>query len=699
MLMKHLTQRSPQEQENDMPSPHHAFRLSLIAAAVMGVAHADELAPLKVQAEALAETPNTAVIAPADIDTRPVLDAGEALREVPGVSASRMSQHGVDPIIRGQSATQLNVLLDGGYVHGGCPNRMDTPSSFATFETYDRVIVEKGVQSVQHGMGGSGGSVLYERDTAAKAATPGLQGHAGVAASSNGLNGATYIDGMYSNGKAYLRAFGEYSDADNYEDGDGREVPSATTKTAGGVVAGYRISEHSGIEGTLEAVRGKDTLYAGADMDAPKDDMNAYRLKYWNQDMGGAIDGVKVEAWRSDVEHLMDNHSLRTPPAMTTMYRDAPSEVSTQGARLTLTSKPVAALKLDYGLDMQDVNREGWVMNPATPASTLFWLWPEAEMRSVGGFVEGLYGLSATSRVKAGLRVDSATARMNEALANSIATHALVPASIKAAAREDQDNTAIGGLLRYEHDLSRHLTAFTGLSRSVRQPDATERYVLKAAPTGITWLGNPSLDPEVHHQLDVGLSGKARGITWEAVMFYDDVSDYVLRDINNGKVAGVANSATLYRNVDATLFGAELSGQWMFAPGWHAHGALAYVNAQNDTDGRSIAQIPPLNGRIGADYTGSNWHAGGRVRFAAQQHEIDTASGLDTTQTPEYAVLDLYGGYDLTRKTRLKLGVDNLFDRLYAEHVNRAYAGVFGDPSQRIQEPGRTVWARLDTQF
>ncbi|MEF3193290.1 MAG: TonB-dependent receptor plug domain-containing protein, partial [Halothiobacillaceae bacterium] len=327
----------------------HPIALGILASAVMSAAQADELPPLQIQAGALSDIPNVEVITPADIDTRIPADAGEALREVNGVSASRMSQHGVDPIIRGQSATQLNVLLDGSYVHGGCPNRMDPPTSFASMETYDRVVVEKGVQSVQHGMGGSGGTILFERDTAAKAATPGVSGSAGIAASSNGLDYGVHGDVLYSNGKAYLRAFAERKEASNYEDGDGREVRSAMERTAGGVVVGYRISEHAGVEGTIEASRGDDALYAGAGMDAPKDDLNAYRLKYWNQNMGGAINGVKVEAWRSDVEHLMDNYSLRRNNNRM-MWRAAPSEVTTQGARITLTSKPLAAFKLDYGL-------------------------------------------------------------------------------------------------------------------------------------------------------------------------------------------------------------------------------------------------------------------------------------------------------------------------------------------------------------
>ena len=59
------------------------------------------------------------------------VDGGEYLRGLTGVSGTRMGGHGIDPIIRGQSQTRINILLDGAYVHGGCPNRMDPPSAYA----------------------------------------------------------------------------------------------------------------------------------------------------------------------------------------------------------------------------------------------------------------------------------------------------------------------------------------------------------------------------------------------------------------------------------------------------------------------------------------------------------------------------------------------------------------------------------------
>ena len=59
----------------------------------------------------------------------PAADAGEWLRRLNGVEGIRMGGHGLDPVIRGQQGNALNVLIDGGYVFGGCPNRMDPPTA------------------------------------------------------------------------------------------------------------------------------------------------------------------------------------------------------------------------------------------------------------------------------------------------------------------------------------------------------------------------------------------------------------------------------------------------------------------------------------------------------------------------------------------------------------------------------------------
>lgn len=54
---------------------------------------------------------------------------------------------------------------------------------------------------------------------------------------------------------------------------------------------------------------------------------------------------------------------------------------------------------------------------------------------------------------------------------------------------------------------------------------------------------------------------------------------------------------------------------------------------------------------------------------------------------------DLGGRYALNKQVDVKLGVDNVFDRTYAEHLNRS--NDFDPVQVQINEPGRDVWLRL----
>ncbi|MGD8796006.1 MAG: TonB-dependent receptor plug domain-containing protein, partial [Thiohalophilus sp.] len=123
---------------------------------------AEELPQIAVEAEAEQQANKTTQPAEASQIGVPG-DGGEWLSRTPGVAGVKMGSHGIDPVIRGQKQNQLNVLLDGAYVFGGCPNRMDPPSAYASTATYDQLTVIKGVESLLYGSGGSGGTVLFER--------------------------------------------------------------------------------------------------------------------------------------------------------------------------------------------------------------------------------------------------------------------------------------------------------------------------------------------------------------------------------------------------------------------------------------------------------------------------------------------------------------------------------------------------------
>ena len=70
-----------------------------------------------------------------------------------------------------------------------------------------------------------------------------------------------------------------------------------------------------------------------------------------------------------------------------------------------------------------------------------------------------------------------------------------------------------------------------------------------------------------------------------------------------------------------------------------------------------------------------------------------TGSGQDYGETAGYGMLDLSGRFRILRSLSVFAGVDNLFDRNYANHLNRG--NLFDPEPVRINEPGRTFWIRL----
>jgi len=58
-------------------------------------------------------------------------------------------------------------------------------------------------------------------------------------------------------------------------------------------------------------------------------------------------------------------------------------------------------------------------------------------------------------------------------------------------------------------------------------------------------------------------------------------------------------------------------------------------------------------------------------------------------------VFSVNGGYRWNKDTRITFGVDNLFDKTYAEFISRGGAMVAGyDQITRVNEPGRSVWLK-----
>jgi iron complex outermembrane receptor protein len=582
---------------------------------------------------------------------------------------------------------------------------MDPPTSFANIETYDSVRVIQGVETLQYGTGGTGGTILFERGLPEM----GTHGRIETGAGDNGLKQSATAEVSHRGEQGYIRAFSVNKDGGKYKDGNGNTVNTSFSTEHNGVIAGITPKAGERIEVSAEKIVTHNALFQGSGMDAPYDEMNILRMKYRSTNKVGFVDGIKADLSYAADEHLMDNYSLRTNPNAVAMWRASPTTSNTLSGKLALTSKLSANTLVDYGLNVQNVNRKASLIN-STNTSTFSYNWPNVSTDRIGVFAEAEHKLDAVSRFKGGLRLDKISAQAGDI--NRVALGTAASLSETAAemyskvygytgdGKVNEDH--VSALARYELDLSKDLTWFTGVSRTMRTADETERFMANgnalnasgsfSAPNSSAWVGNPNLAPEKHIQLDTGLNKQTNNYGWRATAFYDSVEDYILRDqriVTNGKI-------TTYRNVNATLYGAQLEGFTNLSFATLA-GGLSYVNSHNDSDGRNIAQTPPLSGYVALNKQMGDLGLGARFRFQQQQDNIDTLSGLDTSKTPAWSVLDLYGSYKINKSVKLMAGVDNVFDHAYYQHVARVdnYSGN----TYNVYEPGRAAWLKVQAKF
>jgi len=120
---------------------------------------------------------------------------------------------------------------------------------------------------------------------------------------------------------------------------------------------------------------------------------------------------------------------------------------------------------------------------------------------------------------------------------------------------------------------------------------------------------------------------------------------------------------TIYRNVDATLYGLELEVTRRWTRVWESRATLAYVHAENTTDSRASRRFHARS-QPGAGLSSGQleWRRGTARRGAADSRRQRSChrSGLDVRETPGFAVLDLYGKARLGKQAEMKLGIDNV---------------------------------------
>ena len=599
----------------------------------------------------------------------PTSDAADYLQTIPGFSAVRSGGTNGDPVFRGQFGSRLPLLTNGTQMLGACPGRMDTPSSYIAPETFDVLTLIKGPQTVLWGPGASAGVVRFERERPDFAAGP-VNFTASLLGASAGRNDQN-ADLAAGNDQFYARISANHSHGQDYKDGDGTSIPSGWNKWNADAALGWTPDADTLVE--LSAGAGDGWARSAArGMDGTQFRRDSLGLRLQKQNITPWLSKVEAQIYRNEADHLMDNFQRRPlPPGKMAMASNVKRVVT--GGRIAATLQPTPALTADIGPGLPRNTHEG---RSGMGMSYLNKPWVrDAKFANLGLFSELRWQAAPSTLWVGGLRLDRAQAWDYR---NPASTH-------------KRDESALpSGFVRWEQTLASGATTYVGLGHVQRFPDYWELISGKAGNVFAT------LEPEKTTQLDVGANWKGQNWQFWTSAYVGMVRDFILFDY--------ASNPSKARNIDARTAGFELGGSYKLAPAWTAQATVAYTWGSNRSDSTALPQMPPLEARLGLDYAQGPWTAGALWRLVAAQHRYTqdqgNVVGRDMGASSGFGVLSLHASYRVQRQLKITVGVDNLLDKTYAEHLNLAGNAGFGFPANtRLNEPGRTLWLRADMQF
>jgi len=580
--------------------------------------------------------------------------------------------------------SRLNVLSNDGVLFGACPSRMDNPLSYIAPETFDRLSIIKGPQTVLWGPGASAGTVRFERDMP-RFTAPALQlDGSALAAARTRTDQALSVTAGDRFG--YVRASGSRSESDDYKDGNGNLVPSHWHKWNGDLAIGWTPDADTVLE-----------LSTGRGMDGALFARTGYGLRFERSNLPGGWHSLSANLYYNAVDHVMDNYTLRMPNPASSM----PMPMATNVDRTTRGGRVAAEWRADgiaatFGLDGQDsrhrrrsgMGRGEYRLQPRVR---------DANFRNLGAFAELAVGADMAPRWIAGGRIDRARARDER---TSIGGGMMGMVRPNPTAGHTREETLTSAFIRHERDLNQHFDWYLGLGHSSRMPDYWELFSPSNGPFG-TVNAFAGVQPEKTTQLDVGLNYKTMRLNAWVSAYAGRLDDYILTTYSSGMM-GMATRAT---NVDARIAGSEAGVEWKPVDGWTLGVTLAWAWGENRSDGTALPQMPPLDARISAAFSGRHWSAGALLRGVARQDRIAAGRGnivgRDLDASSGFTTLALNAGYHISDALQLTAGIDNVFNHFYSEHLNLAGSADFGYPAdpERIAEPGRNAWLKLTWRF
>lgn len=619
----------------------------------------------------------------------PATDGADYLQSIVGFNAIQSGGTNSDVTFRGMFGSRIKILTDGAENLGACPARMDAPTSYISPESYDQITVIKGPQTVQYANTGSAATVIFERQKPEITTEKPYLGQASILMGSFGRLDHN-VEAAVGDESKYIRLNANRSVSDSYKDGDGNKVPSDWERWNADIALGWTPDQNTWLELTGGKADG-EAVYAGRSMDGSQFARESLGLRVEKKNISEVIQKIEAQVNYSFNDHIMDNFSLRpfTPNGMMNM------PMASNVARQTLNSRFAMTMEWDKlniisGFNTQDnkhTSRSGMMNKYKNIARET-----DMKFNSYGAFGELNYTLSDQNKLVTGVRVDQV--KIDALKLN-----------------DDRSETLPSAFIRLENQHPEHQAkSYIGLGYVERVPDYWELFSTAHGNTGTPVLTFNDLNTEKTLQLDMGYQHQHGAFNSWTSAYAGLINDYILMSYHNHPSSGMgghehgSSFSAGAKNVDATIAGAEAGIGYQFTDAIQADVSAMYAWGKNTTDDKPLPQISPLEARVNLRYVEDKYTLGALWRVVNGQNRVSLNQGnivgYDVNESSGFATLSLNGTYHVLKDVDVSMGIDNVLDKTYSEHLNKmGDAGIGLVATEQFNNTGRNYWARVSVKF
>ncbi|MBN8545420.1 MAG: TonB-dependent receptor [Ignavibacteria bacterium] len=640
------------------------------------------------------------IIEKSEIDNNSKLSLAEFLKEEPGVALTRDGVWATDISVRGIRGTGIVLMVDG--------NRLETATELSArmsmIDQFDieRVEIIKGAASSMYGTGALGGIVNVITQNRKFRDNFYYTGSIGGFFNSVNKGSGTSLSFNTGANNWFAKIRGSFRGASATETPDGVISNSHYHDNSLSASFGFKPLLNHEFELNYQRYGGDDIgLPGGSAFPAaaiaryPTAKREMYSAEYKFSEISSILSNVSVKYWH---QLIVRDAEVVLPTARLLPYADHVSDGIQAVSNWLFNSNYRFVLGVDAWQREMDSRRQRITQNRTKDTTTITGERPVpiSKFRSGGIFFQNeIDNIAQNLNIAIGGRFDLINIKSERSYnPEYVSVNGVVnnnPPSKKILwEAKDENNFSWSLNIASLYKITREQQVSFNFGKSFRSPSLEERFQFLDLG-GLVKLGNPALDPEEGWFYDLGYRFYSSGAMFKANFYLNTLTNLV---VEQPGYTFQGRPATQMVNFGAAkIFGFDLAFELKLLKEVILYGNASAVRGEDSKKTEDLPFIPADNATIGLRIKAVEFaDASVELTGVADQNKIAAAE----KRTPGYGLVNLnisskpfklpYG------EIRLTVGVDNLLDRSYFNHLATNRGLIKG-------EPGRNLFIKANITF